>query len=40
MLKVLLDYGDSRLNIDRGDDQPAACKQLKANGNFWGPWLP
>ena len=23
----------------RGDEDPAACEQVVANGGFWGPWL-
>jgi hypothetical protein len=40
LLERLRTVSKTFFNPNRGGGDPAACAQLKANGNFFGPWLP
>ncbi len=39
LLDRLREWSKTYFNPDRGDADPKACKQLKKNGGFYGPWL-
>jgi hypothetical protein len=40
LLGRLVAVAKTNFDPDRGPGDPAACVQIKANGGFFGPWLP
>ena len=40
LLERLRAVSKTQFDPDRGTSQPAACAQVRANGGFFGPWLP